>query len=75
MDNENIELHENIWHKVKVLLVEGTECGIVKNSDGELVLTFRKKGEDWPHNVAPTMGEMTVQEGYTSYVVLNEKSV
>ena len=63
------------WHKVKVLAAVGTECGIIKNENGELVLTFRKSGEDWPHNIVPTCGEMTIQEGCTSYVVKNEESL
>lgn len=69
--SEAIGNHEQ-FHTVRVYAAEGSQFGVLKNSDGVLELVVKREKEDgWPHGKKPDPGTTsTIMPGYKCYVVM-----
>lgn len=59
------------WHTVEVVAAEGTEIGLVEDTDyGLLTAIVRRQGEPWPHGMEPKVGGInTIAPGHRVYCV------
>lgn len=60
------------WKKVKIYAPVGTKFGIVRNKNDEIEIVFKKEGEEYPYDLHPIGGEMTIMEGCKSYAVVDD---
>lgn len=59
------------WRRVEVIAGEGTQFGVVSDSDGVLKIAVRHKDQSWPagDTEVPQSGFNEILEGNTAYVI------